>query len=111
MRAGALRHDIEIQHTTATIHPSTNERILTWVTFRTVSADVFVPRGREFAEGSQRVAETTTRFRVRIEDMDGVKPTMRILFGGSLFQITNILPDYSSRQYATIEAVGGASAA
>lgn len=59
-----------------------------WTSFATCWAAVEPLSGKEFWNAQQIAAEITTRVRIRYRE--GVKPTMRILFGSRILEIKGI---------------------
>lgn len=60
-----------------------------WQDVATVWAAVEPLRGREYFEAHQVQAEVTTRIRIRYRP--GIRPDMRVLYGGRVFNITAII--------------------
>jgi SPP1 family predicted phage head-tail adaptor len=96
IRAGKLRHEIEIQQPSET-QDAYGEPTGSWSTFAAVRASVEPLQGREFFASQQMQAEVTTRFRIRW--ISGVSPSMRILFGTRLFNISAVInPDEKNHE-------------
>lgn len=97
MRAGELRHKIEIQSETGVKDPDSGEIIPGWTTFARVWAEVADLSGREFWDSQQVQSEVSTRVRIRY--LDGVKPTMRVIHGSRTLQIEAVIdPDGRRRE-------------
>jgi SPP1 family predicted phage head-tail adaptor len=96
MRAGRLRHRVTIQEYTESQN-TYGEVTKSWVDFATVWAAMEPARGREFWESQQINAETTSTVVLRY--LAGVKPEMRVLYDGRVFQILSVInPDERNRE-------------
>jgi len=97
MRAGLLRHRIEIQ-TRAPDVDALGQPIDDWQTAATVWASVEDLRGREFFEARQaNVSEVTAR--VVIRHRPDVAPAQRLVHGARRFNVIGILdPDGRRRR-------------
>lgn len=83
MRAGALRHVVELQRNSPT--NVDHERIDNWSTYATVRAEKLEPKGDEVQAALQTDAVMRVSFRLR--HREDVKPTDRLLFDGRVFDI------------------------
>jgi len=99
MRAGTLRHRIQIQQKTVTQN-TYGEEIVAWAELTTVWGSVEDLSGREFYEARQvPAAEVTTRVCIRYRS--DVEPTMRVIHGGRTLEIVSVL-DPEGRKRETI---------
>lgn len=105
MRAGELRNLLKIERKVAAGKDSLGMPIVDWHVFRRMWGGVVATRGAEAMSADfQRYQQTLYRFRVRRAEADGVDPTMRIAYGGSYYDIRNLLPDEQAREDCIIEA-------
>jgi SPP1 family predicted phage head-tail adaptor len=88
MRAGDLRHRIEIQ-TIGTTRGAAGEVVDTWTTEKTVWASVEPLKGGEMYAAKQINADTTHK--IRLWYLHGLTPAKRILFGTRVFNIQQVL--------------------
>lgn len=96
MRAGELRHRVTIQQMQDTQNEY-GEPVKEWVDVVTVWASIEGLRGREYFEAQQTMAQADHRIKIRY--MDGIKPTMRIVYGTRIFSIQSVLdPDGRRRE-------------
>lgn len=91
MRAGRLRHRLQIQSATKT-RTDTGGFTETWTTDATVWGAVEPFRGREYWNNQQMQGEATHRIVLR--HRGSVTPANRILFGARVFNVIEALnPD------------------
>ena len=102
MRAGKLRHRIEIQ-TVTTAQSTSGEETRTWPTAETdddltvVWADVQDLAGRELLLAQQASSEATVR--VRLRHLDGITSAdCRIVHGDRTLEIVAVIPDGRGRE-------------
>lgn len=88
MRSGPLRHQVTLRSYTKTRDAYGGE-IETWSDFATVWASVDPLIGREYIAAKQIQAEVSHKIRMRY--INGVDPTMKIVFGSRTFEIVSIL--------------------
>lgn len=90
MRAGELRHRITIQESIQT-RDSDGGVVDTWGNVTTVWAAVEPQSGTEshIPDSDQLLASRMTRFRIR--KRDGLNTEMRIIFGGQVFDLRQII--------------------
>lgn len=88
MRAGKLRHRLDIQRALET-QGDTGEVTVIWSDFATVWGSVEPLRGREFFAAREQQARVTTRIRIRYTA--GVTPKMRVLFGDRIYLIDAVI--------------------
>lgn len=95
MRAGKLRHRIQLQRNT----PVTTdfEKVDSWATYDSVWANKLESKGSESSSGLQNTAEMIHEFEARYKS--GVKPDDRIVFETRVFDIKAVLnPDSRKRR-------------
>lgn len=86
MRAGDLRHPVELQHKVTPRDPSTGEYgEPEWQLFAAVWAQVSPLSARDLIAAQASQSEATAR--VVIRHREGVLPTMRIVHRGELYSI------------------------
>lgn len=88
MPLGKLDRRITIQELIQSKGTKYGEPIETWRDWATVWANVYSGGGREFEAARQISAEIDTQFQVRW--IDGLSPTMRILYQDRLYDIQRI---------------------
>lgn len=77
-----------------------------WTDFASVYAEVAPLSAREFVAGQAVQSGVDTRITIRY--LAGVRPTMRILHDGRLFNIQGVLSDTASgREYLTLPCSEG----
>lgn len=91
MRAGGLKHRIEIQSNVKTINEY-GERVKVWTTTITTKADVLHKDGTSTMKHGEAFTDYKVDFRVR--KYHQVDETMRILFDGKKYKIEAVLPNY-----------------
>lgn len=91
MRAGGLKHRIEIQSNIETINEF-GERVRTWATTIATKADVLHKDGTSTMKHGEVFTDYKVDFRVR--KYHQIDETMRILFGGKKYKIEAVLPNY-----------------
>lgn len=101
MRAGPLRHRIDVMENIKAQDPITGEIITTWVVHKRLWARVEPLSVRDFmasqAPQSKIVARVVIRFRSDLE------PAMQIWYRGKKYKIEGTLPDADSGlEYLTI---------
>jgi SPP1 family predicted phage head-tail adaptor len=107
MRAGKLRHRIQIQAPGQSQDPVTGEMVSSWVDFAAVFASVEPLSAREFIAAQANQSEITARITLRYRS--DLLPTMRILHRGKVYAIQGLLPDAKSGlEYLTIPVSEGA---
>jgi len=90
MRAGKLRHVVELQRS-ATAIDSHGDAIATWSTIATVRACVWPLSGREFIAAQTQQAELTARIEIRARPDLALTPKDRVKWGTRLFDIRHIV--------------------
>lgn len=94
MRAGKLRHRLEIQSQAQTQDSITGEVTGGWSTVATRWGSVEPLNGREYVQSQQVQAEVTHRITMR--HFDGLTVQHRIKWGNRLFDINHVA-DFESR--------------
>ncbi len=91
MRAGGLKHRIEIQSNIETINEF-GERVREWTTTITTKADILFKDGT----GQMKHGEVFTDYKVdfRVRKYHHVDETMRILFDGNIYRVEAVLPNF-----------------
>jgi len=91
MRAGALRHQVEIQSPTRTVN-DLNETVLTFSTVGTAWASLTPEPAHEITRAGQTV--TVQSFKVTTRWTAGLTTATRLKFGSRIFNVTSIVnPD------------------
>ena len=88
IRAGQLRHQIELQSPTD-VEDGEGGVTQTWATFARRMAAIEPLRGRELIEARQVAANVTHQVRLRYEP--GVTPRCRVLFGDRILNIDSVI--------------------
>lgn len=84
MRAGKLRHRVQIQER-SNARDEFNQQLDVWTPAATVSANIVGLSGREYLSRSGEAAEATHR--VEMRSYAGLTPAHRILFGARILDI------------------------
>ena len=95
MRAGALRHRVQIQNYVEGVD-EIGQPFYGWETVATVWAAVEPLQGREFFAAQTAFSETTTRIRMRYRP--GITTTMRILFEGAFYNVQSVIEPHTRRR-------------
>ena len=101
MKAGHLRHRIELQSVTAHTKNKAGEKIPTWTTYATVWASIKPVSGDESMRGVSSESEVTHSIVIRYQSTVG--PKHRILFGTRIFNISNVLDTYETGVWMTLK--------
>lgn len=105
LAAGKLRHRVEIQEFVEVIN-SFGERERYWATFANVWAAIEPLSAKEFVAAQQMQSSVTARITIRYRP--GIKPAMRILHRGKIYNIAGILADkVSGLEYLTLPVSEG----
>lgn len=91
MRAGRLRHKIEIQHSVET-QDSIGAVVNNWQTFTQTRASYEPKTGKEAYAAMQEHAETSAVFRLRFRK--GITAKMRLIYDGRIFDIESVVDMY-----------------
>jgi len=106
MRAGILKHWVELQSHEEIQDPVTGEITLIWQTQASVWAEVAPLSGREFIAANAIQSEITVRITLRYRN--DINSDWRILFRGDIYNIAAILPDlWSGLDYITLPCTQG----
>lgn len=96
MRAGELRHRVELQVRSLS-QDDFGETVEAWTTQAIVWAAVEPLTGARYMAAKQANADVTGTVRIRYRE--GVAPTMRLLWGTRVLRIVSIInPDERSRE-------------
>jgi SPP1 family predicted phage head-tail adaptor len=88
MRAGELRHRVELQRATITRDPMGGE-VKTWAQLGIHWASVEPLTGQETFAAQQEGAKVDVRIRLRYEP--GIVPTLRVRHGARIYDVTAVL--------------------
>lgn len=86
--AAVFRHRVTLQQRAAD-QDEAGQPVDTWKDVATVWGAVEPLRGREYFAAAQVQAEVTTRIRIRY--CRGIRPDMRVLYDGRLFNILSVI--------------------
>ncbi len=90
MRAGRLRHVIELQRVSAGTD-SHGDQIDVWTTYATVRADVEALGGREFLAAEHVQSDVSVRITLRAIPGVTVRATDRVLFGSRQLDVRHAI--------------------
>lgn len=108
MRAGNLRHQVEIQRLVLSQDDETGEVVQTWVRFASTWASIEPLSAREFIAASAIQSKVSARVVIRYRI--GIVPTMRLLHMGRIYGIEGVLADkVSGLEYLTLLVSEGVS--
>lgn len=94
--SATLRHQITIQQ--RQVGSDTEGAPLTiWSDVAKPYADVRVLAGLESIKAG--AVTSTARASIRIRYREGLDPSMRVIFGGAIYQIVAVLPDHVHRRH------------
>lgn len=106
LKAGRLRHHVQLQEKQKTQDPSTGELEVDWVTIATPWVEIVALSARDFIAASAQQSEVRTRITIRFRE--DVAAGMRILHRGMVYTILGVLPDPDSGlEYLTLPASEG----
>lgn len=101
MRAGDLKHRVQIEQLQRTQDPITGEIKQRWVGFTTTWARILPLSAREFMNAQAMQSKVMGRITIRF--IPGISPDMRIREGKTVYNIEGILPDpHQGNRYLTI---------
>lgn len=106
MHAGKARFRVQIQQRTST-QDASGQPLYQWNLFASRRAEQVPGSGSERVEGQQQIARSPITWRFRY--VDGVKPSMRIVFSGRVYEILGVTdPDGMKRflDVSSTERVG-----
>jgi SPP1 family predicted phage head-tail adaptor len=107
MKAGKLRHFGVIEALVTTQDTATGATREEWQPFVRAWAAINPLSGREFIAAQAVQAGVNTRITIR--QHDGVLPSMRFSYRGTLYDIRAVLPDPTSRRHITLMCESGVS--
>lgn len=100
MRAGTLRHRIQIEKQVITQN-TFGEPAISWAHYADVWASVEPLNSREFFAAQSVQSEITGKIIIRY--LAGVEPTMRITHNAEYYNISGVLPDgKSGKEYLVL---------
>lgn len=107
LKAGTLRHRIQIQERVTSQDPATGEQVLSWSTrWDKVPAAINPLSVREFIAAQKEGSEVSAKIVIRYRS--GVNASMRILHGGRVYNIAGSLADADSGlEYLTLPVTEG----
>ncbi len=111
MRAGRMRHLVDIEANTGTQDPATGEIIAAWSPFaRNQPAEIRALSGREVMAAQQEAGAVDTQINMRL--LHGVTSAMRIRHpaSGTIYDIKTVLADPTLERYMQILAQSGVNA-
>ncbi len=91
MRAGGLKHRIEIQANIESVNEF-GERVKTWATTVATKADIVFRDGTSVMKHGEVFTDYKVDFRVR--KYHHVDETMRILFDSNIYRVEAVLPNF-----------------
>lgn len=104
MRAGKLRHRIQLQRFTTIVNPDTGDRTQAWAAVEgadSLPAEVVPLSGREFLAAA--ASQSTVTSRIQIRWRAGVTAANRLVHGDVIYNIEAVLPDNKSgREWLTL---------
>lgn len=106
MISSSLRNRVTVQSQVQTQDSTTGEIVVTWANFvSNVPAEVLTGPGREFRDSSAGQSEVTARIKMRW--FPGLLPTMRIVWGSTIYNIRAIATDATARKDYRVTCTGG----
>jgi SPP1 family predicted phage head-tail adaptor len=96
-----MRHQLTLQ-VRVTAQDSAGEPLLSWSDFATRRCAVEYAPGSELWVSAQRQARVPTVFRLRY--LDGVTPSMRVVFNGKVFNVLSAVDQESRHEELVITA-------
>ncbi len=107
MRAGTLRHRVDIESFETTLDDE-GALVEEWVSLLdSEPAEIVALSGREYIAAQAVQAGVTTRITIRWRA--GVLPSMRVVHGSDIYNIKAVLPDPSLRRHLTLMCETGAN--
>lgn len=109
MRAGTLRHRVELQRPGAGVDPDTGAVLEGWTSVRTIWASVQPLSTREFLAAGESQGKLVARIVMRYAaDVDH---TWRAVHRARIYNIEGVMPDAASGlEYLTLQCSGGVHA-
>lgn len=105
MKAGKLRHWGSIEALVTTQDTTTGATREAWVPFCHAWASINPLSGREYIAAQAVQAGVNTRIVLR--HRDGVKPSMRFNYRGTLYDIRAVLPDPTLKRHINLMCESG----
>lgn len=105
-----LRHRVDIQEFSVSEDSNGESITESWESIRAdaeplIAAEVMPLSGREFVAAQAIQAGVTTRITIRYRA--SMRPTMRVLHEGSIYNIKAVLPDPKLRKHLTLMCESG----
>lgn len=102
MKAGRLRHRVDLQHFATMTHPVTGDRAKAWITVtEKIPADIEPLSGREFLAAAASQSQVSSRITIRYRT--GVTAAHRLKQGDVIYNIEAVLPDKKTgREHLTL---------
>ncbi len=107
MKAGTLRHLGAIEKLVVSQDTTTGAVREEWQPFARAWAAINPLSGREFIAAQAVQAGVNTRITIR--HLDGVTPSMRFTYRGTLYDILAVLPDPTLKRHINLMCVSGVS--
>lgn len=105
IEAGKLSHRVQIQRQVVAQN-SSGDVTVTWATLATVWAAIEPLSAREFVQSASDQNKIVARVTVRYRS--GIEPSMRVVHGQKLYNITGVLADKDSGlEYLTLPVSAG----
>lgn len=108
MLAYKMRHRVTIQELQVLVDSNDGSQSEMWVILATkVPASIHPLSGKEFLAAS--AVQSTVNTRITIRYRDDLKPSMRVIHEGILYNIKAIIPDPTLRHHITLLCESGAN--
>jgi SPP1 family predicted phage head-tail adaptor len=104
VRAGQLRHPVEIQEDRGTQRTTSGVPVPDWRTVDTVYMAIEPVRGREYANANRQIADVTHMIWMRYNPDVTVTPANRLKFGARIFDVEAVLNEEERNYLLRIEA-------
>lgn len=89
-KAGGLEQRVTIEEPRVSVDQGGEARVLEWVPFARVWAEITPLSGREYLASAEYRPGVTTRIRVRW--LDGINASMRVVWDDTIYAIDAVLP-------------------
>lgn len=102
MKAGSLRHRVDLQHFATTVNPVTGDRTKAWATVAAaLPAGIEPLSGKEFLAAAASQSQVSSRITIRYRP--GVTAAHRLKQGDVIYNIEAVLPDNKTgREHLTL---------
>lgn len=100
LNPGLCRHYVTIQQNTPT-HDADGSLIDSWSTYQTAHVAISTTGGREFQQAKQ--VNSTLTHEVKMQYLDGIRPSMRLLWGSRVLLIHAVLHDEGIRRWTVLQ--------